>query len=114
MIKLFNSNRNHLPYTDLNSIRIITHLYTGHSYLRQHQHRIQNEQDLVCRFCDETEETVEHILARCPALANARWDILGEPEVKVSDLPTLVTPTKLIKFAKRINYLDLFDTPDTS
>ena len=110
MIKLFHDSHNKLRFTSLTDLRILTHLFTGHSYLRQHQFRIKNEQTLVCRYCDEQEETVEHILARCPALTTARSDILGEQQIKVSEIPDRMTPLVTLSFAKRIHYLDILDS----
>ena len=44
-------------------------LRTNHAKeLKHYQHRIGNEEDAICAKCGEEDETIEHVLCKCPAL----------------------------------------------
>jgi len=34
---------------------------------------LQTETDSICRFCKQSDETVEHIILACPILAKERY-----------------------------------------
>ncbi|KAG8326455.1 hypothetical protein J6590_041140 [Homalodisca vitripennis] len=53
-------------------------LITGHGHLRKHLHRVGIlQEDPLCRRCNEQEETAEHLLFDCPAIARERYAIFG-------------------------------------
>jgi ribonuclease HI len=56
------------------NIRITySQLRTGHSLLLKHyRHRIQREETATCEWCEEEDQTIEHMLCRCPAIENQR------------------------------------------
>jgi ribonuclease HI len=64
-------------------LRKIVGLRTGHCPLRKHlkQISIQTESTL-CRLCCEEDETSEHVLCECPAVARLRAQHLGEGFLK--------------------------------
>ena len=61
-------------------------LRTGHAMeLRAYQHRLDEDVDPMCEICGEEEETIEHILCRCPAdelFRRANYD----GEVKIGNM----------------------------
>jgi len=61
-----------------NSVRRIVALRTGHNLLRRHAKLmgIVKGND-ICRKCGEEQETTEHILCECPALASLRHTFFG-------------------------------------
>lgn len=62
-----------------NECRILTGVITGHCLVGKHAKRMGLISDSNCRRCDEgEEETIEHILCHCPALARARHSIMGQ------------------------------------
>ncbi|KAG8279051.1 hypothetical protein J6590_008069 [Homalodisca vitripennis] len=54
-------------------------LITGHGHLKKHLHRvgILQEDPLCGPRCNEQEETAEHLLFDCPAIARERYAIFG-------------------------------------
>lgn len=61
-----------------NECRILTGFITGHCLVGKHAKRMGHISDSNCRRCDEgVEETIEHIMCHCPALARCRHSIMG-------------------------------------
>lgn len=53
------------------NLRKVTGLVNGHCNLKKHIHNMGlTEEDLICRLCNEDDETVSHIILECEALAN--------------------------------------------
>ena len=52
--------------------RAATHVLTGHAALNYHLHKMRQVPSPTCPFCEEEDETVEHFLGLCPALAITR------------------------------------------
>jgi len=86
-----------------NVVRIVVGLMTGHCRLNNHMNHLNLAKRSVCRFCQEEEETSEHVLCRCKNLAAVRFEKLGEEEPRadsyikepVSKLWSLVNTLKL-------------------
>lgn len=58
-------------------LRTLTGLFTGHCPLRYHLNKIGKSDNRVCRFCSDDDETAEHILCDCEAVARKRLTHLG-------------------------------------
>ncbi|KAG8287469.1 hypothetical protein J6590_036334 [Homalodisca vitripennis] len=57
---------------------LVIGLITGHGHLRKHLHRVGIlQEDPLCGRCNEQEETAEHLLFDCPAIARERYAIFG-------------------------------------
>ena len=55
---------------------LFSRLCTGHAKeLKHYRHRIQLEEDALCKECLEEDETTEHILCRCGAEEMRRHQI---------------------------------------
>nr|XP_022904347.1 uncharacterized protein LOC111416527 [Onthophagus taurus] len=61
-----------------NALRIVTGLVTGHCKVNKHLHNLKLAVNPLCRFCEESEETVRHILCDCPTLQDLRMRDFGE------------------------------------
>ena len=59
------------------SISKVTHMITGHNYLKYFQNVIEEIDDPTCRLCREDSESSIHILDKCPMLSHKRMKILG-------------------------------------
>lgn len=59
-------------------------------------------EDNVCRLCQEEEETAEHLICECVAVARRRRHIL-EREVLTPDVVMKADPKDLIRFFKGLN-----------
>ena len=82
-------SKNFLPRPDKNKSREILQLYrsqmrrlieliTGQNNLNYVQSKVHNGQTSeLCRFCEEEDETFEHLLNECPCFNSYRRDILG-------------------------------------
>ena len=55
--------------------RVLFRLRTGHNRLNAHQNRFNPHIDPACSYCEEEEETTEHVLLKCPALEMERQAI---------------------------------------
>ncbi|XP_055850655.1 uncharacterized protein LOC129915201 [Episyrphus balteatus] len=84
-----------------NNLRIITGILTGHCKLRKHLNNIGLADSATCRFCNNNEETPEHILGNCEALMHNRHRYLGQHQVTSNDLPSIEI-LQLIKYLKSI------------
>jgi ribonuclease HI len=82
-------------------VNLITQLYTGHATLKRHLNLMAIEDDGRCNQCNEenTEETVQHYLAECPAFSRSRRNSLGYISLTTNELPNL-TLTNILKFVK--------------
>ena len=82
-------------------VNLITQLYTGHATLKRHLNLMAIEDDGRCNQCNEenTEETVQHYLAECPAFSRSRRNSLGYISLTINELPKLKL-TKVLKYVK--------------
>ena len=87
---------------------------TGHNFLKRHQSLIDGDEeapDKWCNFCGGGgEQTTEHIMSFCEALASLRLEVFGDPsprqpftEIKLGNLFLFLKEAK-------IKSLELFDT----
>jgi len=64
--------------------RVVAGLLTGHNTLRRHLYLLGLSNSPLCRWCGAGEETSDHVLCECEALASRRHAYLGsfflEPE----------------------------------
>ena len=88
-------------------IRFLTHIITGHSYLKYFQNKIGNDRSLLCDKCGEDIETVAHFLTKCPAFALLRYQIFGAFELRDTNINFLALLSKLLAFGKATRYLDI-------
>lgn len=82
-------------------VRMVVGLLTGHCRLRKHMSIMTLTEEAECRFCQEEEETPEHILCQCEGLARARFTQLGE-EKPSADRYVKEPLSKLINLIKKI------------
>ena len=82
-------------------MNLITQIYTGHATLKRHLNLMAIEEDGRCNQCNEenTEETVQHYLAECPAFSRSRRNSLGYISLTTNELPNLKL-TKVLKYIK--------------
>eukprot|EP00116_Pleurobrachia_bachei_P004992 sb/3465254/ len=59
------------------SIRTATHIITQHGENNHHLGKIGKTQNDLCTLCEHEEETVEHIICKCPAIAQKREELSG-------------------------------------
>ena len=58
-------------------MRILVGLLTGHYRLNKHTSNLGLEEDALCRFCQEEEETAIQVLCHCDGLTKVRLPQLG-------------------------------------
>jgi hypothetical protein len=80
-LKLARYLRN-LPRTKLG---VLIGLLTGHVRLNKHLHKIGLLSDPTCAACGFEEESALYFMCVCPALANLRTQIFGEPILSGSE-----------------------------
>jgi hypothetical protein len=75
---------------------VLIQLRAGHIPLNKHLHRIGKAESPTCPCCREHEETVYHLLMRCPAHRNARSAMIQSAGRDATDLNKLLSKPKLI------------------
>ena len=92
-----------------------TQLATGHNFLNRHQFLVHegtdNEVYPMCRYCDEDEETSQHILAKCPNFQNIRREIFGTHTLDTPFLSKTIKPVQIFEFINKAKIEDLNDDP---
>jgi ribonuclease HI len=68
-----------------NQIHLVTGMLTGHYPLRGRLHRMRLIEEDICRFCNEEEETAEHILCNCFALVRLRLKYFTKTNIGPTD-----------------------------
>ncbi|XP_076248124.1 uncharacterized protein LOC143187807 [Calliopsis andreniformis] len=63
---------------DRGKCRLLSRLLTGHAQLKLHLARMKQQEDRMCSFCEEEEESSAHVICKCPRLMNARKKYLGK------------------------------------
>ena len=97
-----------------NKFRAATHIITGHAPLNYHLHKIGKSSTSICPSCELEDETVEHLIARCPALAQLRFNMLNH---YYSDLTTIFNTNRLstiVNFGQATGRISRGDMPHTS
>jgi len=69
--------------------RVVTGLLTGHNTLKRHLYLIGLLDSPLCRKCGVGEETSDHILCECEALASLRHAYLGPFLLEPEDINSL-------------------------
>ena len=76
-------------------LKTLIELITGQNNLNYMNNKVFGSEDL-CRFCEEEEETFDHIINNCPCFCLNRYDLLqNQPIVNTLDW----NPKTLLKFA---------------
>ena len=78
---------------------------TGHCYFNRHL-RSPNIEWRPCRFCDEENESTEHILWKCPAVDERRLRYLGHSSAEFPNPEIRIKPPALAGFIKRLGLLE--------
>ena len=94
--------------------RTATHIITGHAPLNYHLHKIGKTDSSICPTCNTDQETVEHLIAKCPALAQLRFQHLSQ---YYSNLPTIFSNnsiSSIIRFCRESGRLNGEEVPHTS
>ena len=94
-------------------LRLLTHIITGHSYLKYFQHKIGNERSPLCDKCGEDTETVAHYLTQCPAYAMQRYQHFGAFQLNGANIKLLAIVKNLLSFGKSTRYLEFYGTDQT-
>lgn len=75
---------------NISQISLLTRIITGHCELHYYSKRKKQRECSLCRKCKEEDETIEHILCSCPALATTRLIHLGHHQfVNLREISTI-------------------------
>lgn len=81
-------------------LKPIVEVITGHCRLNKHLKVLGIKSDETCPLCLESEETAEHFLAECPALAGTRLAVFGKAFPPTDDL-MWATPRNISRYLQR-------------
>ena len=97
-----------LPF---NKQRIIIQCLTGHTTLNYHQHKIGQAEEPLCRLCLEDDETPDHIINDCPAVALNRQLSFTQNDTYSKSSPFKNFLEGLISFIATPSVRELFKSP---
>ena len=104
LIPLLGDAKYLLLHKNKQSIRILTHILTGHSYLNYFQHKIRNKTTGLCDKCQEEDETTVHFLYKCPAYVMERYRIFGFFTMKTTKNITRIEAKYYLEYLKATHY----------
>ena len=85
-VELSKEDKKYLLKKNRNQIKLIVSWISGHCRLNKHLTRMKIRNNPVCRFCEENEETPEHIIKWCGYFEEKRYEFnqflikeMGEP-----------------------------------
>ena len=81
------------------NLRVLMGIYTDHTGLRNHLHRMGLSDSPLCTLCGEDVESSVHIYCDCPALENLRYLFFGNINLNPGDLADR-PPCTLIGFGR--------------
>ena len=83
----------------------LSQIRTGHCVLlKAYMKRIGLEDDGLCETCKIKEEDREHLLGKCPAWSQERWETFGKTFLSHREL-NKADPADIIAFLRRIGWL---------
>ena len=88
---------------------LMIQIITGHNFLRYHQGLVdgaEDEDDYLCRFCLEDDETSSHIIADCIAMEVARQNVFLTQDL---GLPLTCSYKEMAAFISEADIKDLWD-----
>ena len=82
-------------------LRVATQILTGHADLNYHLRKLNRDIAPTCSLCQEENETVEHVLARCPLLWELRVELFDSHATTITDILERHDISRLVKFMIR-------------
>ena len=111
MIRAYSLRHSIPPSLSKDSLRALSHILTGWSYLHSFQHKIGNVPTDLCPRCSEDEDTSEHFLTSCPSIAYDRLQAFGHLFITSDWFHQHNFIPSVIKFLRLTKYLDYFEPP---
>ncbi|KAL5255393.1 hypothetical protein ACHWQZ_G010825 [Mnemiopsis leidyi] len=82
-------------------LRVATQILTGYTELNYHLRKLNRDIAPTCSLCQEENETVEHVLTRCPLLWELRVELFDSHVTTISAILERFDITQLVKFMIR-------------
>ena len=82
-------------------LRVSTLILTGHADFNHHLRKLNRDIAPTCSLCQEENETVEHVLARCPMLWKLRVELFDFHVTTMADIVERYDISRLVKFMIR-------------
>ena len=90
-------------------LRVATQILTGHADLNYHLRKLNRDIAPTCSLCQEENETVEHVLARCPMLWKLRVELFDSHVTTITDILERYDISRLVKFMIKSGTLKTLD-----
>ena len=78
--------------------RVATQILTGHADVNNHLRKLNRDIAPTCSLSQEENETVEHVLARCPLLWELRDELFDSHVTTITDIRERYDISRLVKF----------------
>ena len=95
----------YLKQQSRDNVRLYVGAITGHCKLKKHLHTMGLVESPLCRGCKQEDETVEHVLCHCPALALKRGSMLGDFWPSMASYGA-APPGSVIKFIQCVGWFE--------
>ncbi|KAL5261927.1 hypothetical protein ACHWQZ_G007588 [Mnemiopsis leidyi] len=82
-------------------LRVATQILIGHAELNYHLRKLNRDIAPTCSLCQEENETVEHVLTRCPLLWELRVELFNSHVTTIAAIRERFDITRLVKSEKR-------------
>ena len=92
-------------HTSKRFYKIISRIRCGTSVTNLYLNRIGGARSAACRFCSSSDETIEHVVMMCPALASQQRSLM---EILISSLPQPMSISTIIISQKQEVYDAIF------
>jgi hypothetical protein len=90
---------------NINQLRILTGLLTGHCHLKVHLFKLGLVNSPECDRCKQASETASHVLCDCKALAALRFRYLGCHFTKPGDFKD-ISVSRILHFVQNVVLLN--------
>lgn len=87
-------------------IRARMGILTGHARTNKYMSRTDADKSSLCRFCNSSQEKVEHLIMSCHRLDHIRYDTLRTHKLNVNQLKSVMLED-LVRFSKEAGFYDL-------
>ena len=98
-------NGQHLFKLNIETLRPLTRLITGHNNLNHFQNKLDPSITPTCSFCNENHhETALHLICNCPRFSQTRHNLFGKTTITIHDAINSISNSKYLKLESLLDF----------
>ena len=99
-------NGQHLFKQNLEILRPLTRLITGHNNLNHFQNKLDSSVTPTCSFCDENcHETALHLICNCTRFTQTRFNTFGKPQISILEVINIIKHSRSLTLGSLLNFV---------